>query len=52
MGEMIPWYDDPAEVAVFARWFFDMSATRPSEVIDLFEKPWKWTEEYESWKNE
>ncbi len=41
------WYDDPDEVAKFARWFFEGATARAGEVIDVFEKPWKWDEEYQ-----
>ena len=48
----VDWYDDPGEVVEFARWFFDGATARAGEVIDVFEKPWKWNEEYQGMKAE
>lgn len=48
----IDWFEDPEEVVSFARWFFDGATARAGEVIDVFEKPWKWDEEYRGWKAE
>jgi len=43
------WWNDPEEVVAFARWFFMGGGTRPTQVIDLFEKPWKWNTEYQDY---
>ena len=40
------WFEDPDEVVAFARWYYEGSRTHWREVVDLFEKPWKWEPEY------
>lgn len=47
------WYDDPDEVVGFARWYFDVSYIRVrNDLLDYFEKPWKWNDEYEGYKED
>ncbi len=47
------WYDDPEEVVAFVTWFYDGTLEAlVSEVIYMFEKPWKWNDEYEAFITE
>jgi hypothetical protein len=39
------WWEDHDELISFARYFFDGPG---SEIIDFFEKPWKWNSEYQA----
>jgi hypothetical protein len=49
------WSDDRDEVVSFVRWFwagtFNYIGTT-GEVIDCFEKPWHWDEEYAAYKED
>jgi hypothetical protein len=46
------WWDDPDEVLAFARWYFDgySSPRIKGEIFDVFEKPWHWDEDYQTYK--
>lgn len=44
------WFDDPDEVLAFAHWYFDSGTVLVREILYFFEKPWKWTPQYEEWK--
>ncbi len=47
------WYDDPDETVAFARWYWDGSLNArgaAGEILDYFEKPWKFNEEYAGYK--
>jgi hypothetical protein len=48
------WYDDPDNVLAFAQhyWSGPTYSQRGvvKEILDYFEKPWKWTPEYEEWR--
>jgi hypothetical protein len=50
------WWTDHDEVLAFARWYWDGAAHYPTcparEILDYFEKPWKWSPEYEGYKEE
>jgi hypothetical protein len=49
------WYDDPDEVVDFARWYWvGAHSVRGvvGEILDYFEKPWKFKEEYAGYKAE
>ena len=47
-----PWYDDFDELTDFIRWYLGGSKILVGEVLDIIEKPWKWTDEYEAWKED
>ena len=43
------WYDDRDELVSFVRWFWEGAygvRGTAGEIIDCFEKPWHWDEEY------
>lgn len=53
------WFEDHTELVAFAHWLadnghFDGANRRQTadNVLYYFEKPWKWTPEYEGWKAE
>lgn len=47
------WYQDYREVISFAEVLNQADEfSTPEDVIYFFEKPWKWTPEYISWKEE
>ena len=47
------WWMDHDEVVAFARWYWDgMYSKSGRDIIDFFEKPWKWTPEYEGFLKE
>ena len=54
--EHVEWWNDRDEVVAFARWYWSGPnfgvRGQTTEVIDYFEKPWKWTTEYTEWKGE
>jgi hypothetical protein len=44
------WWDDPDEVVAFARWYWQGALNfigSAGEILDYFEKPWHFDEEYE-----
>lgn len=52
-AEQTHWYDDPDEVVAFARWYWEGAHGIRGEfanLLDYFEKPWKWTPEYAGYK--
>ncbi len=56
MASTREWWEDHSELIGFARWYWEGPniGIRPptTEVIDYFEKPWKYTEEYEGYKKD
>ncbi len=47
--------DDRDEVVAFARWFWEgayNSIGTTGEILDYFEKPWKFDEEYKIYKED
>ena len=49
------WYEDRDEVVAFARWFWEGAYSvrgTVGEILDYFEKPWHWTEEYKTYKED
>ena len=49
------WYDDRDKVVAFARWFWEgtfNSIGTTGEILDYFEKPWKFDEEYRLYREE
>lgn len=47
-----PWYDDRDEVVDFARWFWEGAWSirgTVGEILDYFEKPWKWEPEHKDY---
>ncbi len=56
LGTTHPWYEDVGECVAFARWYWagPQYAARSvvGEILDFFEKPWKWTPEYAGYKAE
>jgi hypothetical protein len=50
-----PWYEDIDECVAFARWYwqgtFNYIGTA-GEILDFFEKPWHFDEEYAGYKAE
>ena len=52
------WWTDHDEVVAFARWYwegtFNVFGTvgTVGEILDYFEKPWKFNEEYEGYKED
>ena len=47
------WYEDHATLIQFAWDHFEpLGDSTAQEVIEFFEKPWKWTPEYETWAAE
>jgi hypothetical protein len=53
-GVLSKWYLDHDEVVAFARWYWQGSCYGcwKSDILDFFEKPWKWTPEYMGYKEE
>lgn len=47
-GEEIYWHNDPDEVHAYASFLF-LGSTSVKDVLDYFEKPWKWDPEHEEW---
>lgn len=50
------WYEDHAELCTFMRALARAAQSGQlegtmslDELVDVFEKPWKWTDEYEAW---
>ena len=49
------WYEDRDEVVAFARWFWEGTYNligTTGEILDYFEKPWKFTPEYLDYKKD
>ncbi len=49
------WYEDRDEVVAFARWFWEGTYNyigTTGEILDYFEKPWKFTSEYTLYREE
>ncbi len=50
------WYDDPEEVVAFARWYWAppylYSSGVVGEILDYFEEPWHFTDDYWIWKED
>ena len=49
------WYEDRDEVVAFARWFWEGTYNAigtTGEILDYFEKPWKFTSEYTLYREE
>ncbi len=49
------WYEDRDEVVSFARWFWAGTYNAigtTGEILDYFEKPWKWDSEHKDWVDE
>jgi len=44
------WSDDRDEVVAFARFYWLGSLVSARELIDYFDKPWHWDNEYQGWK--
>ncbi len=45
-----PWYEDSSECVTFARWYWDGTLNAigtAGEILDFFEKPWKFDPEYD-----
>lgn len=41
------WIQDPTNVNALGRWLFDnVYIDKAEDLLDYFEKPWKWTTEY------
>ena len=42
------WWENPSELIAFANWYWEGTANRSSrEILEFFEKPWKWKTEYQ-----
>ncbi len=51
----LKWYDDRDEVVAFARWYWEGAYSirgTVGEILDYFEKPWKFDEEYKTYKED
>jgi hypothetical protein len=47
MANTADWYKDYANVCKLARWLYEeMYLDSMTEILDYFEKPWKWSEEW------
>jgi len=49
------WFHDPDETVAFARWYWDGAHSirgTAGEILDYFEKPWLFNEEYAGYKHE
>ncbi len=50
-----PWYEDIDECVTFARWYWKGALNfigSAGEILDFFEKPWHFDEEYAGYKAE
>ncbi len=56
MGSIENWYDDIGEVVAFARWYWAPPHLSPrgvvGEILDYFEDPRLFTEEWILWKDD
>ncbi len=43
------WYDDRDNIVAYVRWLFDGSGETWQAAVDIFDKPWLYTAEYELW---
>ena len=50
-----PWHEDIGECVAFARWYWEGAWSirgTVGEILDFFEKPWHFEEEYQGYKEE
>jgi hypothetical protein len=43
------WYETHEELVAFGRVLADALDFDTNDVLDYFEKPWKWSSEYQAW---
>jgi hypothetical protein len=45
------WYEHRGELLSFADYLVCDQHFTAKQILGVFEKPWKWDDEYKSWKN-